>query len=116
MINTQGNDFYWGIAVMFLYVSLLADLFVTRWGVWNYGLVEKNPLIRNRFWDLTKSAGLSFVDGAIRTGLIGAYATASDYLGLSDDSLWYVPLIFAAPSLVWVVKNLVLIRRFRTKK
>jgi hypothetical protein len=96
-----------------LWVALLADMLITRWGVWNYGFVEKNPLIRNKYWDLTKNAGLSFLDGCLRLGLVCGLLAASDHFGVDR---WYLPVLCSAGSLFGVVHNLILIRRLKAAK
>jgi hypothetical protein len=45
MFNS-GHDFWFSLAVMFMLGGLLADLIVTRIGIWNHGLVEANPVYK----------------------------------------------------------------------
>ncbi len=105
--------FWTDVSWVYLWLALLADCLITRWGVWYYGFVEANPLIRNKYWDLTKSAGLTFLDACLRLALVGGLLALSDHFGYDT---WQLPVLCSAGPLFGVIHNLLLIRKLPKKK
>jgi hypothetical protein len=96
------------LGTAFYTVALLGDVAITRYGIWYRGLVEKNPLIKNKYYDLTKTSGGTFIDGAARIGLVTATVAASDHFGV--DKAWFFLMCSVAP-IAMIVRNYLLLKK-----
>lgn len=98
------------LGTAFYTLALLGDAALTRYGVWYRGMVESNPLIKNKYYNLTKTSGGTFIDGAARIGLVTATVAVSDRFGV--DKAWFFLMLSAAP-VAMIVRNYLLIRKLK---
>ena|SRR6266403_1420001 len=101
------------VGILILWVLLLGDILYTRYGVWYKGMVEKNPLIRNRFYDLTKSGGLTFADCMLKFALVVVLAGTCRHYGLDNSGL--IPFIACVAPAAVITRNALLLRKIGKK-
>lgn len=101
------GDFWISVAFVLLYAAALADIFVTRWGVWYKGLKEANPLAK---W-FTRNAYTTFLDGVLKLVLLCVLAKSLEHLGYARDKYFWMPLGLAAVPLFNAFRNFLLLRK-----
>lgn len=103
------------LAAFIWYVVMLADVFVTRWGIWYSGLQEGNKLMR---WFTDKNHVFrTFLDGGIlRPAVILAFLAASRWAGAEDNAHSWLPFELAGATAIWPVKNYLKIRAIKAVK
>lgn len=111
----QAHDFWFGLAFMFMLAGLFADAAATRYGIWDYGFVEGNPLYKllPASWQtfIFKTAGGTFADGAFRVLLTTALIVTAVNTGYANDSGAWVPATIGSLSLGVAIRNFILIRK-----
>ncbi len=107
------GDFAYNFATVLWYAVMLADVFVTRWGIWYYGFVEANKLMK---W-LTANTFRTFLDaGILRPAAVLAFLAVSGWAGVVDRAHSWVPFGLVGITAIWPVKNYLKIRAIKSVK
>src|SRR5256885_1096066 len=109
------GDPTFNLATLLWYVAMLADVLVTRWGIWYYGFQEGNKLMR---WFTGKTHTFrTFLDGGIlRPAVVLAFLAASGWAGVVDKAHSWLPFGLAVATAIWPVKNYLKIRALKSAK
>lgn len=116
--------FLFGLVGLLFGFGLGLDMLITRWGMWNNGLIESNPIYKIYPQFLKKfvfeTAFGSFLDGGLKVILGGVLAGIFYSLGYGrEDGSYLDSLILGLPAVAVYglnVRNLLLIRKFKAKK
>ncbi len=111
-----GNDSVWfAVAIMALWVASIADVLVTRLGIWYHGMTEGNPLFRKLlplswFKFLFNGGAGAFTDAAVRFLLCCLFLGVTQSIGYADNAHSYLPFGMAAGIAGLVLRNWLSIR------
>lgn len=109
-----GGNVSFNLGAMALWVSLLADILTTAFGIWNYGMVEGNPLIawyidREEKGDTTPVIVSAFVSLALVFLLVGV----ADATGFDSTVGSIVPWVLFAVDAYFPIHNWLLILKLK---
>lgn len=123
-MGTVTPGFLYALVACLLGFGMVLDTLVTRWGIWNYGYVEANPVYKilpQKADDfIFQTAFGSFLDGGVK--LIGAGVIASILYnhGLGHENGSYLDsLILGIPAIAVyaiVLRNALMILKQPKKK
>ena len=108
-----GGDWVFNLGFFLWFAANLADVFLTRWAVWERGFTEANRLMR---WFIDRSPrslfGIAlspdvrtFLDGILRLALCGVFMAASLHYEVVDRAHSWVPWGLFVVALVPVAIN-----------
>lgn len=98
------GDLTFNLACFFWYAAMLADVVVTRIGIWGHGQVESNRLMA---WFTDKAHPFrTFLDaGVLRPALVLPFLTFASWSGYVDKSHSYLPFGLAAATVTLPIRN-----------
>lgn len=111
----QAHDFWFGLAIMLMWLGNILDVVSTRIGIWNYGLSEGNPIYK-----LLPAKARTFlfetivgtcIDGALRFGMLVAFIVGAGDTGHANDASAWLPAVLGIGSLVVAARNYLLFRK-----
>lgn len=109
------QDFWFGAAIMLMWLGNILDVVSTRVGIWNYGLSEGNPLYKllpaKARTFLFETVVGTCVDGALRFGMLVTTIVAFGNAGAAHDNNAWIPAVAGVGALVVAARNYLLGRK-----